>query len=341
MSLTVEQILDLTGGKALQKSGAIEVAGVSSLDEADASHVSFLGNEKYYQDYLQTSAGVVLIPENVPDQPDGVTLIEVENPSHAFGKLVSHFANIGTQFIAGIHPTAYVAEDVACDPEKVCVKANAVIESGASIGAGSVIGAGVVIGERVVIGENCYLHANCTVREACVMGDRVILQPGCVIGSDGYGYEFVDGKHEKVDQVGIVQLGDDVEIGANTTIDRARFGKTVVGTGTKIDNLAQIAHNVQIGEHSLVVAQCGLAGSSHIGNYVTLAAQSGCVGHITIGDKAVLAARTVAMKDIEGGQTYMGMPARPMREEMKKMALVSRLPKLMDEVKELRRKLDQ
>jgi UDP-3-O-[3-hydroxymyristoyl] glucosamine N-acyltransferase len=185
------------------------------------------------------------------------------------------------------------------------------------------------------------IYANCTVREECVIGDRVILQPGCVIGADGYGYELLDGKHVKIDQVGIVELCDDVEVGANTTIDRARFGKTKVGKGTKIDNLTQIAHNVQIGEHTLVVAQVGLAGSSKIGNYVTLAAQSGCVGHINIADKATLAARTVATKDIPtGGGVYMGMPARPMREEMKKMALISRLPALVAEVKRLGSKCD-
>jgi UDP-3-O-[3-hydroxymyristoyl] glucosamine N-acyltransferase len=172
-----------------------------------------------------------------------------------------------------------------------------------------------------------------------VLGNRVILQPGCVIGSDGYGYELIDGKHEKVDQVGTVELCDDVEVGANTAIDRARFGITKIGKGTKIDNLVQIAHNVHIGEHSLVVAQVGLSGSSKIGNYVTLAGQSGCVGHIKIADKATLTARTVAMKDIPpGGGTYMGVPARPMREELKKMALISRLPALMAEVKELRDK---
>ena len=339
MKLVLEEIVTLTGGKVLQNGKHAEFSGMAALDEATSSDVSFLGNEKYYQDYLKTSAGVVFIPADVPEHPADVALIEVENPSYAFGKIVKHFARVQRTFTPGVHPSAYVADDVAFDPDAVSVKAGAIVESGVVLGKGTEVGAGVVIGERVQIGEDCVLHANCTVRENCVIGDRVILQPGCVIGSDGYGYELIDGKQEKVDQVGIVVLGDDVEIGANTTIDRARFGKTVVGKGSKIDNLVQIAHNVQIGEHSLIVAQVGLAGSSKIGNYVTLAAQSGCSGHITIGDKSVLTARAAAMKDIPGGGVYMGMPARPMREELKKMALISRLPKLVEDVKALRNKV--
>ncbi|MGB0776104.1 MAG: UDP-3-O-(3-hydroxymyristoyl)glucosamine N-acyltransferase, partial [Akkermansiaceae bacterium] len=184
------------------------------------------------------------------------------------------------------------------------------------------------------------LHANATVRERCLIGSRVILQPGCVVGSDGYGYELVDGKHKKIDQVGIVVIEDDVEIGANTTIDRARFGKTLIGEGTKVDNLVQIAHNVRIGKHCLIVAQCGIAGSSQVGDYVTFAGQAGTTGHVKVEDKAVLTARSVAMKDLDGGQVYMGMPARPLRQEQKKLAALARLPKLMAEVKELKKRLD-
>ncbi|MDG0994520.1 MAG: UDP-3-O-(3-hydroxymyristoyl)glucosamine N-acyltransferase [Akkermansiaceae bacterium] len=341
MNLSIDKIVTITSGKIVQSGESHGFSGVASLDEATAQDVSFLGNEKYYQAFMNTGAGIVLIPPGVPDRPESVTLIEVENPSIAFGEIVKFFVNTKKIFTPGVHPAAHVAADVQLDPGAVCVKAGAIIESGAIIGNGTEIGPGVVIGERSQIGEDCMIYANCTVREECVLGDRVILQPGCVIGADGYGYELLEGKHVKIDQVGIVELCDDVEVGANTTIDRARFGKTKVGKGTKIDNLTQIAHNVQIGEHTLVVAQVGLAGSSKIGNYVTLAAQSGCVGHINIADKATLAARTVATKDIPtGGGVYMGMPARPMREEMKKMALISRLPALVAEVKRLGSKCD-
>lgn len=340
MKLSPEKIASLTGGKITQSGNQAELTGMAALDEATSSDVSFLGNEKYYQDFLKTSAGLVLIPPHVPEHPQEATLVEVENPSHAFGQIVKFFITAKKTFVPGIHPSAYVAEDVVLDPETVSVKAGAVVESGTVIGKGTEIGPGVAIGERVQIGEDCLLHANCTVREDCVLGDRVILQPSCVIGSDGYGYELIDGKHEKVDQVGSVELGDDVEVGSSTTIDRARFGKTRIGKGTKIDNLVQVAHNVQIGEHSLVVAQVGIAGSAKIGNYVTFAARAACTGHINIADNAILTACAVAMKDIPpGGGTYMGMPARPMREELKKMALVSRLPKLMAEVKGLQSKI--
>jgi UDP-3-O-[3-hydroxymyristoyl] glucosamine N-acyltransferase len=159
--------------------------------------------------------------------------------------------------------------------------------AGAIIGDGTEVGPNAVIQEKVQIGKNCHVGANVSIRERCTLGDRVAIQPGVVIGSDGYGYEFSDGCHVKIEQVGIVEIHNDVEIGANTTIDRARFGKTVIGEGTKIDNLCQIAHNVIIGKHCLIVSQSGLAGSCRIGDYVTIAAQSGVAGHVVIGDKAV------------------------------------------------------
>jgi UDP-3-O-[3-hydroxymyristoyl] glucosamine N-acyltransferase len=184
-------------------------------------------------------------------------------------------------------------------------------------------------------------YPNVTVREHSQIGDRVILQPGCVIGSDGYGYELVDGKHTKVDQVGIVVLEDDVEIGANTAIDRARFGKTIIGEGTKVDNLVQIAHNVQTEKHCLIVSQSGLAGSSKLGNYVTVAAQAGVGGHIKIGDEAILAGRAGATKSLAGGAIYSGFPARPMREESRKQGSLSKLPQLIKDVRKIKQQLEE
>jgi UDP-3-O-[3-hydroxymyristoyl] glucosamine N-acyltransferase len=206
---------------------------------------------------------------------------------------------------------------------------------GASIGDGTVICPNAVIQSGAVIGSDCRIGANVTIRERCILGDRVIIQPGAVIGSDGYGYEFLNGKHVKIDQVGIVEIGDDVEIGANTTVDRARFGKTLIGEGTKIDNLVQIGHNVIIGKHCLIIAQTGIAGSSKLEDYVTVAAQAGVVGHVTIGSKAILAARTGATTSLAGGITYAGMPALPISEENKLKAHVRRLPKLLARLKAL------
>lgn len=343
MKLTLQELADLTGGKILHTGACAEFAAMASLDEAKQDDVSFLGNEKYHQDYLQTKAGVVLVPKELPSDStpcESVSLIEVENPSLAFAQVVKHFVSIKRDFKPGIDPNASVAENVSLDAGKVCVKAGAIVEAGAVIGDGTKLGAGVVVGADVQIGRDCLLHANATVREGCVIGDRVILQPGCVIGSDGYGYELIDGKHEKVDQVGIVVIEDDVEIGANSTIDRARFGKTVIGEGTKIDNLVQIAHNVRTGKHCLIVAQSGMAGSSALGDYVTLAAQAGVGGHIKVHDRAVLTAQTGALKDLKGDTVYKGMPARPLREEQKKLAYIARLPKFAQELKDLRKRID-
>lgn len=340
MELTLNEIIELTGGRVVSGESSSNYAGLASLSEASATDVSFLGNEKYYQDYLTTKAGLVLAPSIVEQYPEGAVVLEVENPSFAFGLVVKKLASGQRVFKAGVHPAAWVADDVVYNPEKVSIKAGAVIESGCVIGDGTEINAGVSLGEGVKVGADCVVHANVTVREHCVLGDRVILQPGCVIGSDGYGYELVDGRHTKVDQVGIVVLEDDVEIGANAAIDRARFGKTVIGEGSKVDNLVQVAHNVVTGKHCLVVAQSGLAGSSELGDYVTVAAQSGVAGHIKIGDQAVLLGRTGAAKSLEGGQMYMGFPARPVKEEQKKVASLARLPKLLSEFKELKKSLN-
>ena len=345
MQLTIAEIIKLTGGEITQGSADSQISGVSSLDEASATEISFLGNEKYFQDFLNTGAGSVLVPNNypggLPQVPEKPVLIAVENPSYAFAAVVKVLATKQRTFTAGIHPQAFVAEDVEINADKVSVKAGAVIESGCSIGDGSEIGSSAVISEGASLGENCLVYPNVTVREHCVIGDRVILQPGCVIGSDGYGYELVDGKHTKVDQVGIVVLEDDVEIGANTAIDRARFGKTIIGEGTKVDNLVQIAHNVQTEKHCLIVSQSGLAGSSKLGNYVTVAAQAGVGGHIKIGDQAVLAGRAGATKSLDGGTVYSGFPARPMREETRKQGSLTKLPQLIKDVRKIKQQLDE
>ena len=194
-------------------------------------------------------------------------------------------------------------------------------------------------GQAAVVGSECQLMANSTVRERCTLGDRVTLQPGAVIGSDGFGYEFSGGRHVKIEQVGIVEVHDDVEIGANTTIDRARFGKTVIGEGTKIDNLVQIGHNCVIGRHCLIISLCGISGSTQVGDYCTLAGQVGTVGHVKIGDKSVIAARGGVTKDLPGGEVYSGRPAKPMAQDAKQRAAANRLPKMMEKLKALEKRV--
>ncbi len=344
MQITIEEIIKLTGGEITQGDDSVLISSVASLDEASSAEISFLGNEKYFQDFLSTGAGAVLVPNNypggLPQVPENPVLIAVENPSYAFAAVVKVLATKQRTFTTGIHPMAYVADDVKINADKVSVKAGAVIEAGCEVGDGSEIGSNAVISEGAKVGADCLIYPNVTVREHCIVGDRVILQPGCVIGSDGYGYELVEGRHVKVDQVGIVILEDDVEIGANTAIDRARFGKTVIGEGTKVDNLVQIAHNVQTQKHCLIVSQAGLAGSSKLGNYVTVAAQAGVGGHIEVGDKAILAGRAGATKSVEGGQVYAGFPARPMREEHRKNGAVAKLPQMMKEFRALKKKIE-
>jgi UDP-3-O-[3-hydroxymyristoyl] glucosamine N-acyltransferase len=339
VALTLAELARLVDGDIVRGSPDLPVDGIAALDEAGPSELSFLGNEKYRAQFLATRAAAVIVPRGVSEGPELSALIAADNPSLAFGRAVKHFvAALARVFQPGIHPRAIVDESARLDPAKVRIHAGVVIMAGAEIGEGSEIGPNAVVGEQVRIGRDCLLHAHVTVRERCLLGDRVIVQPGAVIGSDGYGYEVVDGRHVKIDQVGIVEIRDDVEIGANTTIDRARFGRTVIGQGSKIDNLVQVAHNVQLGKHCLLVSQSGVAGSARTGDYVVVAAQAGVGGHVKVGDRAVLAGRAGATADLAGGQTYSGMPARPFMEEQRSRALIRQLPKLVERVKALEKR---
>lgn len=334
-SLSLSELADLIDGTIICGEASSRFSGMGALDSAGSEEISFLGNEKYLPQFLTTRAGAVIVPVGYDFKTDGPALIAVPNPSLAFASVVRHFANQSRTFKPGIHPSASVSDLAKYNPNKVCIHSGAVIMDGASIGNGSEIGPNTVIYENAIIGENCQIRANVTVTERCIVGSRVIIHPGAVIGSDGYGYEFSEGKHVKIDQVGIVEIGDDVEIGSNTTIDRARFGKTIIGEGTKIDNLVQIGHNVIVGKHCLIVSQCGLAGSCRIEDYVTVAAQSGIVGHVTVGANTILAGRTGVTTNLAGGMTYSGKPAIPMKEDTKLQAHVRRLPKLLERVKAL------
>ncbi|MEN8783634.1 MAG: UDP-3-O-(3-hydroxymyristoyl)glucosamine N-acyltransferase [Akkermansiaceae bacterium] len=340
MSLGWKKLHELIGIAPNQENDAV-YTGVNSLDEAKPGEVSFLGNPRYQPQLQKTKASLVLVPVGNFSTPESSHLITVDNPSAAFSTIIDFFQSKSSVFEPGVSPGVHIADDVDFDPAKVQIAAGAVIGAGSKIGDGSVIGAGCLIGRDVVIGKDCLLHSGSIVREACLIGNRVILQPGCVIGADGYGFELVDGKHQKVPQVGIVEIEDDVEIGANSCVDRARFGKTVVGEGSKIDNLVQIAHNVRIGKHCLVVAQSGLAGSSRLGNYVTIAAQAGVGGHIEVAGQSVLTAKAALFRTVSEPGVFMGSPARPIKEEQRKRAALSRLPKLREELGILKKKLEE
>jgi len=338
-ALTLGELAEWTGGEIIRGSADTVVCGIAALDAATPTDASFLGNPKYHGQFLNTKAGVVIVPNGTNDGPATTALIAVGNPSMAFASLVKHFAARQATFTPGIHPRAFVDSEARVDPTTCRVHPGAVIQAGAAIGEGCEIGPNAVIGEGVTIGRDCRIMANAVIRERCILGDRVIIQPGAIIGSDGYGYELVDGRHVKIDQVGIVELHNDVEIGANTTIDRARFGKTIIGEGTKIDNLVQIGHNCVLGKHCLMVAQSGVAGSTTLGDYVTIAAQAGSTGHVKIGDRAIIVGRAGVTKSLPGDQIYSGKPAIPIREDAHIQACVRRLPKLIERVKSLEKSL--
>lgn len=333
VALKLSELAQWIDGDIVRGGLDLSLTGMAALDMAGPHDVSFLGNEKYFNQFLETQAAAVIVPRGITEGPPGAALIAVDNPTLAFSVVVRHFAAASRAFVAGVHPKASIDPSATLDPSKVCVHPGAVVMAGASVGDGSELGPNCVIGADAVLGKDCHIMANAVVRERCVLGDRVILQPGAVIGSDGYGYEFSGGRHVKIEQVGIVEIGDDVEIGSNTTIDRARFGKTLIGEGTKIDNLVQIGHNCVIGKHCLIIALTGISGSTKLGNYVTVAGQVGTVGHITIGDKATLTARAGVTANLPGGEIYAGNPAQPFRDEMKQRANTRRLPKLIERLK--------
>jgi UDP-3-O-[3-hydroxymyristoyl] glucosamine N-acyltransferase len=319
--------------------GDVVITGISDLRGAAPDQISFLGNPKYEKDAEASRAAAILVGEKDAAR-FSFTRIVVESPSAAFGQIAALFAPPPVPDEPGVHPTAVVAADAVLG-EGVSVGPHAVISSRVKLGARCVIGANSFVGVESVIGEGTRLHPLVMVRERCAIGARVIIHSGAIIGSDGFGYDFdaKTGRHVKIAHTGTVQIDDDVEIGANTTIDRGRFGRTHIGAGAKIDNLVQIAHNVIIGAHSIVVAQTGISGSTTLGRYVTLAGQVGLAGHLTIGDRATIAAQSGLNKDVPPGAVLAGHHAVPIRESLKLEALTRRLPEIVERLKALEERL--
>ena len=335
MEISLEQLATLSGGVAEPGNNAVTLTGFSALKEAGPGDFSFFGNERYLPDLRKTKASAVLVPAGFSEAIPGVALVRVENPSAAFAEVVKQFLPPPRAFHPGIHPSAVIDPATVLDPATVCIKAGAIIEAGVAIGEGTEIGAGCFVGESTKIGRNCLLHPRVTLYHHTVLGDRVCLHAGVVLGADGFGYEFIDGCHRKIDQVGIVQIDDDVEIGANTTIDRARFGKTWIRQGAKIDNQVQIGHNVVLGRHCVVVAQVGIAGSTCIGDHTVIAAQAGIAGHLELGPQLVIGARAGVTKSILEKGHYMGYPAGPAPEIRKQWVHIRKIGGLLQRVSTL------
>ena len=334
MQKTVAELAEILKGR-VKGNGDIVITGLSNLQEAKGDQLSFLGNNKYIPHVVESTAGVVLLPENFNKAvKPGATYIYVENASAAFSEAVNVFAPKPITFSPGIHPTAVIAAGVVI-PEDVHVGANVVIESGAVIGSRTTICAGTYIGHETKIGEACFFHPNVTIRERCLLGNKVFIHSGTVIGSDGFGYIPGENGHVKIPQVGIVQIDDDVELGSNVSVDRARFGRTWIKEGAKIDNIVHIAHNVIVGKYCFIVSQVGIAGSTELEDRVVVAGQVGIGGHLRIGAGSMLMGQAGVTKDLEAGSTVIGSPAIPIKEHSMNNLYLKKLKKFDKRLKDL------
>lgn len=317
------------------------ISGIASLQEAQAGDLSFLGNNKYRKQVAGSHASILLLPKDYEGKPrENQVYVRTEDPSRILSKIALELeARFWAKPSGEIHPSAIVDESANIAP-------SAYIGPGCVVGADTTIGewvylqANAFVGRKVKIGTGCRLFANSVVQDYCELGKEVVLQSGCVIGSDGYGYTTHNGVHSRIPQIGNVVLEDFVEVGANATIDRARFHETRVCTGTKIDNLVQIAHNVTIGEHCFIVAQAGISGSTKLGKYVTLAGQCGIAGHLEIGDGAIVAGQAGLTRDMEAGEKVRGTPALPFYEFQRIATLSKRLPEVFKRLKNLEEHLN-
>jgi UDP-3-O-[3-hydroxymyristoyl] glucosamine N-acyltransferase len=332
---TLQDIAKLSGGELIGEP-ALQITGAASLGEATPGEISFFANRKYIGLLRKTRASAIFVPPDFAEPIDAAQ-VRVSNPTKAFEQVVLKFAPNPITYAPGIHPSAIVDPSAELG-ERVSIQPLAVIETSAKIGDDTIIGAGSYIGHETVIGSACHIYPQVTIRERSRIGSRVIIHSGAVIGADGFGFEMVDARQQKIQQLGIVQIDDDVEIGANTTVDRARFGRTWIQQGVKIDNLVQIAHNVVIGKNSVIVAQTGISGSTRVGERVMMGGQVGIIGHVEIGDGAMIGAQSGVSKSVPGG-VWFGYPAQPIEETKQQIAWIRSLGKLFARVKALEKKL--
>lgn len=337
--MTAQELADALNGTVSGDASCI-ITGLAEIQHAQVRLAAFLANKKYERFLETTSASVVLVDRTTTTKRQDLTLIHTDDPYLAFVKAI-HLFHPQQPRTPGIHPKAIV-DETAMIADDACIDAGAIIGPKAMIGAQSVIGAGAVIGEGVKLGDDCLIHPNVTIIAQATLGNRVIVHSGTTIGSDGFGFAPSGDEYVKVPQVGTVIIEDDVEIGANCAIDRATLGHTFIGKGSKIDNLIQIAHNVHIGENSVIAAQSGVSGSTIIGKHVILAGQVGVVGHVEIADNVTVGAQSGVSKSIgESGKVFRGSPAREIHEELRQEAALRRLPDLISDMRNLERELQE
>lgn len=332
-SFSAAEVGALVKPRRVAGSTSFVIRGIAALDAAGPGDLAFLANPKYRAAVASCTASIILLPADFEGVPsEGQQWLLVDDPSLALTRICRHIeAKLRPRPAPGIHASA-VVEASASIPASVHIGPLCVIEAGVAIGENCVIEAGSIIGRDARVGADCWLMARSVVAGQCTLGSRVRLQPGAVIGSDGFGYNTVDGRHEKIPQLGVVVIGDDVEIGACCTIDRARFSRTEIGEGTKLDNLVQVGHNVVIGRHCLIVAQVGISGSTVIGDNVVIGGQAGLAGHIRVGDGARIGAQGGVTRTLRPGASVWGTPAIPIVAAQKVGLLQERIPELFRRV---------
>lgn len=338
MTRPLGELAALVGGR-VEGDPSVVISGVNGLEQAQPGQLSFYGNPRYKQSLAKTRASAVLVGADVPARA-GVAWVRVANPHLAFARISSVYHPVPT-YAPGVSPQAYVHAEASVHPDAT-VMPFVTVEKGATVGARTVLYPSVYVGEGASVGEDCVLYSAVTVAARCKVGHRVILHSSSVVGADGFGFafDFEKPEHVKIPQAGIVRVEDDVELGACSCVDRATTGETVIGRGSKIDNLVQIAHNVTIGPYSIICAQVGISGSAEIGTGVVLAGQVGVVGHLRVGDMAKIGAQSGVAQDVPDGAMMSGYPAMPHQQWLKSSAVAPKLGELLKEVRTLRRRLD-
>jgi UDP-3-O-[3-hydroxymyristoyl] glucosamine N-acyltransferase len=336
MELSVVEIAELLQGD-LEGDNTLKIRGVAKIEDAGTGEISFISNPKYVKYINETHAAAVIVSKDFPGTTK--TIVRTENPYVSFLKLLKIFHPPSNVLAEGIHPSAVVHETVQIG-NNARIGACVVIDENCTIGENATIYPGVVIGREVQIGNNTIIYANVVLREQVQLGNNVIIHSGTVVGSDGFGFAREGQQYHKIPQVGTVIIEDDVEIGANCTIDRATLGRTIIHKGVKLDNLIQVAHNVEIGENTVIAAQTGISGSTKIGTNTMIGGQVGFVGHIEIGDNTTIGAQSGVSKSLPADSVYFGYPARPIMQAKREEAALRKLPDLLKRVAELESKLN-